>query len=306
MLIGAHTIFLLFKNREEVKKRNKVMYQLLFISIIICYVFAIHDFLYVIEAIDASSRLWLGFAIPTMLIALSILLVRQFAQAMQDIEQVSHTLREQVQEAEQRIKQDYALITKLEAESAVIVERQRIFGDLHDDLGAKLLSLVYKSETLEQKKLAQKAMEGLREIVKHNPTEPNPYSAPLLAWRIECQKRALEHQAKLKWHQTRITDVYEIPTDTSIQITMVLKEALSNALKHGNGEDIRVRIQVRFGHLFMSVRNQGQFNIDSTTTGRGKHSMRHRIQNLGGAIRWKANKEGGYHVAWMVPLTNEA
>jgi len=41
-------------------------------------------------------------------------------------------------------------------------ERQRITSDIHDDLGAKLLSLVYKSESKEQRTLARQAINDLR------------------------------------------------------------------------------------------------------------------------------------------------
>jgi signal transduction histidine kinase len=181
-------------------------------------------------------------------------------------------------------------------------ERSRIFGDLHDDLGAKLLSLVYKSETHEQKILAKQAMQGLREIVKQSPVYTNQFAAPLLAWRTECQQRAIEHQAQLQWHQAHITDAYQLPEKINLQLSMVLREALSNALKHGDGKNIRIRIQLRFDHLLMSVHNQGNRFIANHTGGSGKHNMQQRIQNIGGRIRWRANKHGGCHVAWAVPL----
>ena len=181
-------------------------------------------------------------------------------------------------------------------------ERQRMTEDLHDDLGAKLLSLVYKSETNEQKKLAKQAMDGLREIVKQSPVHSHQHTAPLLAWRTECQQRALEHQAQLQWHQAHITDSYKLPEKVNLQLSMVLREALSNALKHGDGNNIRIRIQLRFGYLLMSVYNQGSVFIPNHNSGSGKRNMKQRIQNIGGIIRWKANKHGGCRVIWSVPV----
>jgi len=301
MWIGIHTIVLLYKRREQLRKRNKAMFRLLFASIVVCYIFAIHDFLYIIEAIDASSRLWLGFAIPIQLIAISILLVQQFVQALKDVEDVNITLKERISDAEEKIKDDYEKIADLETANAIATERKRIYGDLHDDLGAKLLSLVYKSETDEQKQLAKQAMDGLREIVKNTPS-PTLHTAPILAWRKECQQRALEHQAKLQWLQTRITDAHPIPDVTSIQLANVLREAISNALKHGDGTHIQVKVQMRFGFLFMSVFNPSQ-PLQNIGDGQGKNTMQHRIQSLGGIIKWRHYR--GCHVSWIVPLTGE-
>jgi len=302
MILGGHTIILLYQHRKRLIQKNKTMFILLFGSICLCYILAIHDFLYVTEMIDVSSRVWLGFAIPLLLIAIALLLVRQFAKAMLDIENINLTLQEQIKDAKAEIKESYAIISAMEAEEAVDKERSRIFGDLHDDLGAKLLSLVYKSETDEQKTLAKQAMQGLREIVKQSPVYTNQFAAPLLAWRTECQQRALEHQAQLQWHQAYITDAYQLPEKINLQLSMVLREALSNALKHGDGKNINIRIQLRFGHLLMSVHNQGNRFIANHTDGNGRHNMQQRIQNIGGRIRWRANKHGGCHVAWAVPL----
>ena len=306
MLMGLHTITLLYKHRKQLLKKNKSMFRLLFGAILICFILAIHDFLFVLEILDLSSRIWLGFAIPLLLIAISILLVQQFAKAMQDIEDINRTLKGQIKEAEQKMKVDYEIIVKLETANAVGIERQRIFGDLHDDLGAKLLSLIYKSETAEQKHLAKEAMEGLREIVSYTPSQLNQHHTPLLTWRQECQKRAMAHQTTLKWHQARITDTYQLPEVVTAQLSMVLREALSNALKHGDGKNIRIRIHLRFEHLFMSVHNHGAMFSETNTSGRGKHNMQHRIQSLGGFIRWKGNQLGGCNVSWAVPINQGA
>ena len=306
MLLGGHTIILLYQHKTRLIKQNRTMFILLFGSICLCYVLAIHDFLYVTEVLDVSSRVWLGFAIPLQLIAIALLLVRQFAKALKDVENVNLSLQEKIKDAETEIKESYAIISAMETEEAVDKERNRIFGDLHDDLGAKLLSLVYKSESTEQKQLAKQAMDGLREIVKHRPISANQYTAPLLAWRTECQQRALEHKAQLQWHQTRITDSYQLPEKINLQLSMVLREALSNALKHGDGKSIRIRIQLRFGHLLMSVHNHGSMFTTEATNGNGKQNMQQRIQNIGGTIRWKGNKHGGCRVIWAVPVRSRS
>ncbi|MDQ6983975.1 MAG: hypothetical protein Q9M44_04615, partial [Ghiorsea sp.] len=219
MILGGHTIVLLYLHRNRLLQQNKAMFILLFGSICLCYILATHDFLYITEMIDISSRVWLGFAIPILLTAIALLLVRQFAKALQDVENVNLTLQDQIKDAKAEIKESYAIISAMEAEEAVDKERTRIFGDLHDDLGAKLLSLVYKSETNEQKKLAKQAMDGLREIVKQSPVHSHQHTAPLLAWRTECQQRALEHQAQLQWHQAHITDSYKLPEKVNLQLS---------------------------------------------------------------------------------------
>ncbi len=186
-------------------------------------------------------------------------------------------------------------------QKSIAEERQRISDDLHDDLGAKLLSIVYKSETNEQKELAQQAMGALREVISTSLNEKVYFVDQLKAWEIECKQRVDNHNINFIWKQQHIDPALEISTHISIQLSKILREAISNVLKHGDNGDLCVRIQVRCGHLFVSVRNQGAMLCNDNKAGRGRENMKRRIQSMGGMIRWRGGKRGGCHVIWVIP-----
>ncbi|PCI01385.1 MAG: hypothetical protein COB79_04175 [Zetaproteobacteria bacterium] len=299
LFTGLFAVFLVSKSYVQRRDQTTLILGLGFLTVAL---FAVHDYLIVIHVIDGENRFLLDYAMPLLLLAIAIVLIHRFVEARDGLEQANITLAERIQDAENEIKESYVIISAMEAAEAVDNERTRIFGDLHDDLGAKLLSLVYKSETPEQQRLAKQAMEGLREIVKQSPVSNQSQSRPIPGWRMECEHRAKEHGATLQWHQQHLANKQDMSTATAIQLSQVLREALSNALKHGDGHMIQVSIQKRFNHLIMRIQNRGKPFCDTYKNGSGRHNMQRRIDNMRGIIRWKGCKKGGCRVIWAVPL----
>ena len=73
--------------------------------------------------------------------------------------------RARVEQKHAQLQASYARMGELEKEHAVTEERERIYRDLHDDVGAKLLSLVYRAQRPEDADLARSALRDLREVV---------------------------------------------------------------------------------------------------------------------------------------------
>ncbi len=296
LFVAIYTVYLVISHYLKHQERTMLTLSMGFFLVA---ALGIHDYLIIAGFLDAENRFLMDYSMPLLLIAIAVVLIQRFVAASTGLEHANATLEQRVQAAELKIKDSYQMIAELEAVKAVDKERTRIFGDLHDDLGAKLLSLVYKSETDEQKKLARQAMDGLREIVKQSPTdtEAGKPTNSMTSWLTECQARCAEQHIPFEWHQLRIAPDFEPPQD----IANVLREAISNAIKHGDDKRICVRAQMRFGLLIMSVGNTGEPFSEASVQGSGRKIMQHRVKNLGGNIRWRRGKRGGCHVIWATP-----
>lgn len=266
--------------------------------------FAIHDLFTQIGVLPSSERFWLDYSVPVLMLAIAIVLIRRFVEASRGLEEVNATLEQRIAEAEARIEQDYQTIIQLRTQAAIHDERQRIYGDLHDELGAKLLSLVYKSESDEQRQLARQAMNGLREIVSCNQQELD------IDWLAKLRQESLQRFANtgmtLTWQQSQKRWAQGSDANRMLQLSSIMREALTNAIKHGDGQTVHIRVWQRCDHLWMSVRNRGSDVEALTATGNGKRHMQRRIESLGGRIRWRFNpvsdgNNGGCHVLWHVP-----
>lgn len=280
------------------KSRSGALY-IVWLCIAVLAICGTHDMLTVIES---GSRFWAAYSPLVMIFGISILLIHRFAAAANELESVNATLENRVVAAQQQIEHDMQLIAEMEKEQAVNQERSRIYRDLHDDLGAKILSLVYKSENPEQKALAHEAMEQLRKIVSSSRTRAVKLNNMIRFWREDCVRRAVEAGISVSWKLKEHAYNIELDAHTVSQISHVFREAITNALKHGNGKQLNIRARCRDGHLIISVKNDTLSTLElNAVSGNGIANMRNRIASLGGQIRWRISKTG-FRVTWAIPL----
>lgn len=92
----------------------------------------------------------------------------------------------------------------------------------------------------------------------------------------------------------------------SIQIVLYknVKEAVTNALRHGNASSISVELVFGDQKVCMSVSNDGNINPHSTKgNGIGQEGMRLRTQMVGGTLEIQSAYP--YTVITRIPITNK-
>ena len=87
-------------------------------------------------------------------------------------------------------------------ERAVAGERERIYRDLHDDLGASLLHLIYTAPTPQQADALRAVMQNLRDVVTRARGTPGTLNDVLGDIRSEAQQRLQRCCGKrLRWQR---------------------------------------------------------------------------------------------------------
>ncbi len=171
-------------------------------------------------------------------------------------------------------------------------ERQRLKRDLHDDLGAKLLQLLHRSERANQP-LVREAIADLRHLLNSRSTGEKDTLKAVNSWREEAEMRCSDHNIELNWQQ----NIVPAPIDakTADNITSVLRESLSNAVRHASDKEVGIHIRGKPDELKIVVTNrfQGRQNGE----GNGLKNIKRRMQESGGvcAISQKDNE-------WQVRL----
>jgi signal transduction histidine kinase len=92
--------------------------------------------------------------------------------------------------------------------------------------------------------------------------------------------------------------------DASDQLLAVLREALSNVIRHSRATEVAVTIAAEVESLALVVADDGIGPSTGTTpvTGFGLRNMESRAVALGGTCRVRANEPRGTVVEWRVPL----
>jgi hypothetical protein len=104
-----------------------------------------------------------------------------------------------VREATAEIEHNFAQLAELRVEQVTEKERKRIAADLHDDLGAKLLTIVHTSEASASRRSAREALEEMRLSVRGLTGKPMRLADALADWRAETVLRLGQANIEADW-----------------------------------------------------------------------------------------------------------
>ena len=182
-------------------------------------------------------------------------------------------------------------------------ERSRIRRDLHDDLGAKLLTLLYKLKQPEDQAYVREALQDLREVVAALDQTPRFLADAFMDWGEEAQDRCSAAGVRLEWSAPEIDDSLKLDSRTQTNLRRVIREAITNALRHGQPSYIQVTLQLDGQQLCCQIVNDYINTPVADKEGRGKNNMRERITELGGHTSESVSPEiSQYQINWELPI----
>ncbi|ROH86794.1 ATP-binding protein [Stagnimonas aquatica] len=189
------------------------------------------------------------------------------------------------------------------ADGELLRERQRIYQNLHDDLGAKLLDLVYGAETPAQADRAREALQILRDVVSQSARAAGPLPELLDTIRAELAQRLGALDVALDWQQQSPLPAVALDQARVLHLSRIVREAVSNALRHGRTRALRVRVSELAGELVLEITDYGVYDPQGIGAGQGTVGMRERAAELQGDIQWDEATQGGTKVLLRFPLT---
>lgn len=281
--------------------------------------------LFVILMVEvAATLLWLPLKVhighlagPITLLPISLRLIWLFTESLRRTEQVNAELEARVAEKSLEIERSYAELTALRTREATQQERQRIASDLHDDLGAKLLTIAQTAqgpmgEGERVSALARQALDDMRLSVRGIVGEAALASHVLADWRAETVARLGDAGIAPEWCADDPPDGWVLPARTHVQLTRVLREAVSNTIRHSGASRCRVRIGWSTHALVLQVDDDGR-GLPPTdpaaaplSGGHGLPNIERRARKLGGEHTFAPGEWGGLCVWVSVPLGADA
>lgn len=192
-------------------------------------------------------------------------------------------------------------------------ERSRVARDLHDDVSAKLLGLLYRTERRaaqdvprrEVARLARDCLQELRTVIRGLEGRENTLATAAANWREEVCRRCADAGVRCDWKQSLPVDDPVLPVRHHINATAILREAVTNALKHAAPEMVSVRVRGADQSLLLEIRDNGTEVAADGCAGRGTRNMRERAREVDGTVDWTspANPDGtGTLVRFVLPL----
>ncbi len=172
-------------------------------------------------------------------------------------------------------------------------ERLRIAQDLHGDIGARLLTLMYQAPTPEMEDYIRHTLQDLKTLTRGLAAAEHRLSHAAAEWKADLTQRLNAAQAQLGWQLICEGDLNLTVVQWSA-LTRMLRELVSNALYHGKATQIDVRLQFDAQGLLLRVADDGQGLAPQTWAhGLGLGGVRKRVKLLGGTVQWMENTPCG-------------
>ncbi len=195
----------------------------------------------------------------------------------------------------------------LAREQAAASERERIYGDLHDDLGARLLGLIHEAQTPQQADRARALLQDLRDVVTRSRGTPGTLGDVLADIRSEAVQRLAAVGITLDWHGSEALPDPPLDHARALHLHRIVREAISNVIRHAQARHVRVRVDAREALLRLELTDDGSgAGVDAQVAGSGLRGMRERAAELAGGIDWKPGTAGGTKVLLTMPLVPAA
>jgi len=198
-------------------------------------------------------------------------------------------------------------------------ERRRIGQDLHDGLGQMLTGIGLLSQDLARELEAEghERADDVAEITEHI-KEADQYARDLSHGLIPVDVEAnglTEALRRLAQNAKRLFNVHcsfrEVETvllhnnTVATHLYRIAQEAVSNAARHGEADDIKIILASGDEQIRLQVRDDGVgFDAEATNgDGMGVHIMNYRARIIGGTLEVSSELGNGTVVTCTVPRT---
>ncbi|MDD5057448.1 MAG: hypothetical protein PHQ60_06220 [Sideroxydans sp.] len=187
-------------------------------------------------------------------------------------------------------------------EQGAEAERQRIVRDLHDDVGAELVTLMHRLQHTEHAARVAQVSRNLRGVVSGLSHHAVPLYEAAGEWRAEAGERCRLAGVELIWLLDEGMEHTMLTPRQFINLSRILREAVTNVLRHARSASLEVAFGVRDGRLELTVGDSGIGFDGKQPQGNGGRNMRLRAEELGGSIAWHAAVGAGCRMTLKMPL----
>jgi len=197
-------------------------------------------------------------------------------------------------------------------ELEVLADRDRIARDLHDHVIQRLFAvgLALQSSHRREKSPQQAArlaehIDQLHDVIQEIRTtifdlQADPEDAPKLRTTLHELITELTAEAQLRTTVRMSGPVNAIPADLAQHAEAVVREAVSNAVRHARADDVVITVSVA-DDLVIEVSDNGT-GMPETPARSGLNNLSQRAAAAHGSCSVTANPDGGTRLQWTAPL----
>jgi signal transduction histidine kinase len=166
-------------------------------------------------------------------------------------------------------------------------ERLRLAQDLHDDIGARLLTLMYKAQSPEMEDYVRHTLQDLKTLTRGLAASNHRLSHAAAEWKSDLSHRLTAAHVELKWAFVFDEDILLTVVHWSA-LTRILRELVSNAIAHSRAQQLEIDFRLESDRIELIITDNGVGrNPRAWSHGLGLGGVRKRVKQLGGEVEWR-------------------
>jgi signal transduction histidine kinase len=244
-----------------------------------------------------STSYSLQFAPLPITLTMGWVVIRRYARMKLRTDALNRRLIRRVARREAELQGAFASIAQLQQDEAVRQERERFMRDMHDGLGAQLITSLRMAQrgTMSHdamRDVLQECLDELRFSIESLKPTADDFLTVLGNYRYRLQPRLEAAGIALQW---RFDDVpsHSLSPLAILQTLRILNEAVTNALKHSHTTQLDITGQHLPGSYVVSVRDYGRgFAVQQDMHGEGLPSMEQRAGQIGAQLSFESGAGG--------------
>ena len=247
----------------------------------------------------------------------------EFAELAKLFNQLAEIRENYTNTMEEEIRKRTEAISALQQENIrlrVLEEKERIFRNLHDSLGARLTNIFISNNVAKTvstsdisvledmltriEKNTDLAIEDLKEIIfEHGDQRTIIDFTRFFFGTIKNRLKLKDIELKYKIKQREA--INSIPRHIRFEIEHILQELVTNVLKHSGASVVTIDVRVAGNKFMLLFKDNGKgFDKDTITDGYGLTSVRERITTINGTIKIKTSSGSGVRYLITIPIRN--
>ncbi|MGV3680317.1 MAG: sensor histidine kinase [Acidovorax sp.] len=284
--------------------------RVLAVALCICLGLGVHDLALLQLRMSPESLYLMPYAMMLVLGAFLYAVNRRYIGALEHAEGAAAELADRLAEQQRALRANFALLAEVENERVRLAERQRLTRDMHDGLGAMLVSSLGQIEQgrLSQSETAQvlrECLEDLRLTIDSMEPIDQDLTTLLATLRQRVGHRLAQAGITLHWHMDDLPPLPWLDAPAALHVLRIVQEALANVVKHSGARNVTlsatqgaepgVCVQIQDDGRGLQARSDGH-------QGRGLGHIEERARQLGGRARIFLGDRGGTVVQLWLPL----
>jgi len=186
-------------------------------------------------------------------------------------------------------------------ESSKEAERQRIYRNIHDVVGADLLQLVYQLDGHESQNQAKSVMQKIRQSVAVTSKYVIIFDDLFEDLCAEAKMRLALASIDFKY-QASITDKNNLPVEVPVALTRIMRELITNVICHASASSVTLDATWAPENKTIVVKDNGVGIKGFNSSGKGLKSIQDRAQKIQADVCWNKINDAGTEVKLTMRL----